>query len=166
MWPRIIAKYPSARLDIFCDTQHAWTQEHWKNDMIEVESMIEKYKNTVTNHGWVNGQTLRQFWNKAHVWLYPCTFNETCCLCAYEAAASKTLVVSNRLAALDTSVGDRGVVIDGDSKSYDWHDKTLERLFQVLDNNLEHQYTDRNFEWVKTKSFDIVVKDFINRFIN
>ena len=165
MWPRIIEKYPDARLNIFCDTQHSWTQEHWKNEVTQVESMIEKYKDTVTNHGWVNGKTLRQFWNKAHVWLYPCTFQETCCLTAWEAAASKTLVVSTNLAALNTSVGDRGIVIDGDATNIDWQNKTLSQLFQVLDNNLEHQYTDRNFTWVKTKNFDTVVNNFVNRYI-
>lgn len=165
MWPRIIEKYPDARLNIFCDTQNSWTQEHWKNEVTQVESMIEKYKDTVTNHGWVNGKTLRQFWNKAHIWLYPCTFQETCCLTAWEAAASKTLVVSTNLAALNTSVGDRGIVIDGDARNIDWHNKTLSQLFHVLDNNLEHQYIDRNFTWVKTKNFDTVVNHFVNRYI-
>lgn len=165
MWPRIVTKYPDARLNIFCDIQNSWTQEHWKNDMIEIESLLEKYKNTVTNHGWVNGKTLRTFWNKAHVWLYPCTFQETCCLTAWEAAASKTLVVSTNLAALNTSVGDRGIVIEGDAKNLDWQNKILMRLFEVLDKEIEDEYIERNFEWVLTKSFDTVVKDFIKRII-
>jgi glycogen synthase len=165
MWPRIIAKYPEAHLDLFCDTQNEWCQKHWGNDMVEVDRMLLEYKNTVTNHGWVNGETLRGFWAKAHVWFYPCTFEETCCLTAWEAAASKTLVVSNNLAALKTSIGNRGVIVEGNAREKWWHDQALERMFEVLDNEAEHEYTDRNFEWVKTKNFETVVGDFVHKYI-
>jgi tetratricopeptide (TPR) repeat protein len=165
MWPRIIAKYPEAHLDIFCDIQNEWCQKYWANDMVEIDRMILAYKNTVTNHGWVNGETLRGFWVKAHVWFYPCTFEETCCLTAWEAAASKTLVVSNNLAALKTSIGNRGVIVEGNACEEWWQDQALERMFEVLDNETENEYTDRNFEWVKTKNFETVVGDFVRKYI-
>lgn len=165
MWPRIVHKYPEARLDVFCDIQHNWCKQYWFNDMVEIERMLNEHKNTVTNHGWVKGEILRSFWAKAHVWFYPCTFEETCCLTAWEAAASKTLVVSNNLAALKTSIGNRGVIVEGDAKQSWWHDKALEKMFAVLDNKEEEDYIDRNYEWVKNKNFQTVVNDFVVKYI-
>lgn len=165
IWPRIIARYPQARLDCFCDTQNSWVQSHWSEDMVEVDRMFIENKDTVINHGWVNGKTLRQFWSKAHVWFYPCTFQETCCLTAWEAAASKTLVVSNNLAALAESIGDRGVIVKGDASTSEWHDQILDRMFDVLDGTFLTDCVERNYNWVKTKNFSTVVQKFVDRFI-
>lgn len=165
MWPKIITKYPEAYLDVFCNTKNDWCQKYWANDMFEIDYMLEKYKDTITNHGWVNGETLRYFWSKAHIWFYPCTFEETCCLTSWEAAASKTLVVSNNLAALQTSIGNRGVIIQGNASEESWHEQALEKMFEVLDSKTEQKYIDMNFEWVKTKKFEIVVSDFVKKYI-
>lgn len=165
MWPAILVKYPTARLDCFCDTQNSWCQQYWSEDMKIIDSLLEQHKDTVFNHGWVNGDTLKQFWKRAHVWLYPCTFNETCCLTAWEAAASKTLVVSNNLAALSESIGDRGVIVHGDSATPEWQQEILYKMFSVLDNNLERSYTDRNYSWVKTKNFKDVIDGFSDTYI-
>ncbi len=166
MWPRIISRYPQAKLNIFCDTQNTWCQKYWKEDMLEVDRLLAKYISSVTNHGWVNGTKLKEFWGKSHIWFYPCTFKETCCLTAWEAAASKTLVVSNNLAALETSIGNRGIIIQGNPSEDEWKDKALEQLFNVLENeSIQNEYTSRNYEWVKTKNFQDVVSDFEKRFI-
>jgi tetratricopeptide (TPR) repeat protein len=165
MWPSIINKYPEATLHLFCDTQNEWCQKYWKTDMEEIDSRLVTLKDTVTNHGWVNGDTLRQYWNRSHVWFYPCTFEETCCLTAWEAASSKTLVVTNDLAALKESVGERGIVIKGDASKSDWQQQALNKLFDVLDNNLEHNYIQSNYEWVLTKNYATVVTDFETRFL-
>lgn len=165
MWSSIIEKYSEAHLDVFCDTKNEWCQKYWADDIAEVERLLEEHKDTVTNHGWVKGEILREFWAKAHVWFYPCTFKETCCLTSWEAAASKTLVVTNNLAALKSSVGSRGVIIEGDAREELWHNQALEKMFKVLDNGLENEYINKNFEWVKTKNFNIVVNDFVKKYI-
>ena len=105
-------------------------------------------------------------WSKAHVWFYPCIFEETCCLTAYEAAASNTLVVSNHLAALQESVGNRGIVTNGNPVTKEWQDKTLSTLFDVIDNQTEQIYTNLNYTWVNQhKNYDVVVKDFETKYI-
>lgn len=165
MWPLILQKYPTATLHTFCDTSNIWCQQYWAQEMSKIDHLLVVYKNSVINHGWVNGETLREYWAKAHVWFYPCTFEETCCLTAWEAAASKTLVVTNNLAALAESVGNRGVVVKGDARNQVWQSEILKIMFEVIDNKAEYEYTNRNYEWVKTKSFPNVVGDFCSRFI-
>lgn len=165
MWPKILNKYPEATLHCFCDMKNEWCQKYHKKVMDEIEVLLEKYDISVMNHGWVNGATLREYWNKAHIWLYPCVFKETCCLTAWEAAASKTLVVTNNLAALKDSVGDRGVVAEGNAQYETWQNTILNKMFNVLDRNKEYEYIIKNYEWVKTKNPETVVDDFVRKYI-
>ena len=58
-------------------------------------------------------------------------FQETFCLTALEAASSGCLVVCSDLAALQNTVGDRGIMIGGDPMSEEWQQKALNRLFEL-----------------------------------
>lgn len=165
MWDKILNKYPSAKLNLFCDMENKWCKEFWNDKLEGINKYLLKYKNSVTNHGWVNGDVLRQYWKKSHIWFYPCIFHETCCLTAWEAAASKTLVVSNNLAALETSIGNRGVVLNGNPETKEWQDKILTRLFDVLDTEQETYYIEQNYKWVKTKNPYDTIKKFDTEFL-
>ena len=166
MFPAIVEKYPQAHLNIFCNTKHHFVQEHTKQMMDEIDIMLEQQKANVTNHGWVSGKILKEYWDKSHIWLYPCIFKETCCLTAYEAAASKTLAITNNLAALQQSVGDRGICIEGDPVNQEWRDAALQQVFKVFeDDTIANQQIQKNYDWVKTKQYDIVVNDFIEKYI-
>jgi hypothetical protein len=166
MFPAIVEKYPQAHLNIFCNTKHHFVQEHTKQMMDEIDIMLEQQKANVTNHGWVSGKILKEYWAKSHIWLYPCIFKETCCLTAYEAAASKTLAITNNLAALQQSVGDRGIYIEGDPVNQEWRDAALQQVFKVFeDDTIANQQIQKNYDWVKTKQYDIVVNDFIEKYI-
>jgi hypothetical protein len=162
MFPRIVKRFPMARLHIFCDLGHPWTLKYYKCVIDEIKVLLSEQKETVINHGWVNRGELREYWSKAHVWLYPCTFVETCCLTAYEAAASKTLIVSNHLGALVESVGDRGVIIKGDPMTLEWQNEAFDKLCDNIDNT---ELIERNFSWAQTKSFENVVGDFCKNYI-
>ena len=166
LWPVILEKYPGSRLNIFCDLQNSWCQTHYKKDMDEIETFLYKHKPSVTNHGWVNREVLDRYWRSAHVWLYPCTFAETCCLTAWEAAASRTLAVSNRLAALETSVGERGITLEGDATDVGWQQQILEKLFDCLDRKEEERYLDANQQWSQQKTPEIVVERFHREYLS
>lgn len=164
MFPKIVDRYPDATLDIFCDTKHSWVQKHYKKEMEQIEVLLEQQAKYVTNHGWVNRKTLNEHWSKAHIWLYPCIFHETFCLVSLEAAASKTLVITNGLAALNENTA-KGIIVPGNPNEEGWQILTLNRLFNVLDNIDKNDYIQENYNWVLTKSFNIVVKDFITKYI-
>jgi predicted O-methyltransferase YrrM len=83
----------------------------------------------VTMRGWVSKEELATAWARTETWLYPCTFAETFCLTALEAAASGTLIVCPDLAALQNTVGDRGLVVPGDAATAEWQQKALTSLF-------------------------------------
>lgn len=164
MFPRIVNKYPDATLNVFCDLENKWLLEHHNEQVEEIKILLEKHKDYVTNYGWVNQKILNIFWSKAHVWLYPCTFAETCCLTAYEAAASHTLAITNDLGALPEH---SNVVINGDPRSETWQDITISKLFDILENDkLYNKLITDNYNWVQQeKNFNKVVSDFSNLYL-
>ena len=165
MFPKIVEKYPTAKLHVFCDTKQDWVQENFKEQMDLIDSLLLEQTENVINHGWVNGETLREYWSKAHIWLYPCLFEETCCLTSFEAAASKTLTITNGLAALKENTCN-GIIVYGNPLDEGWQILALNRLFNLLDGKDTEPYIERNFEWVtKQKVYDIVVNDFKNKYI-
>ena len=162
MWPRIISKYPSASLYIHCDVEGKWVNENATEHMNVLKpllySMIKEPKYNIFYMGWTSKEKLAQSWKTADVWFYPCIFKETFCLTALESAISKTLVVTTDLAALQNTVGDRGVIIKNTDSviiTQEWCDEALQKLFQVLDNRtLRNYYVNKNYEWAKNMSWE------------
>lgn len=159
MFPRIVERYPDAVLNVFCDLENSWLLEHDSGQVEEIKILLKEQEKHVINHGWVNQKMLNSFWSMSGVWFYPCTFAETCCLTSYEAAASRTLAISNDLGALKEN---SSVVIPGDATSDEWKDRALGKLFELMDDDREFdRVAESNFEWVvNEKSFEKVVGDF------
>ena len=75
---------------------------------------------------------------------------ETFCLTALEAATTRTFAITNDLAALQNTVGNRGAIIKGDASTKEWQEKSLETLFYYMDekNLMEKQeLIETNYEW-------------------
>jgi predicted O-methyltransferase YrrM len=109
------------------------------------------------NHGWVKKSVLAQAWKRAEYWLYPCTFQETFCLTALEAAISKTVVISNDLAALQNTVGDRGLVIPGDATTAEWRSEAVKQVLRLMGSEetvYRKEYVRRNYEWAAKLSWE------------
>ncbi len=112
-------------------------------------------------HGWVNKNELCEAWLSSDIWFYPCTFEETFCLTALEAASSRTFIVTNDLAALQNTVGNRGCIIKGDPTTKEWQEEALDKLFYYLVSDVDgendvkkNQLIDENFAWASTLSWE------------
>ena len=162
MWGRIIEIQPKASLNIFCDLEGEWVNRVQPEQM----SLIRRYlaeppaHYNIRLHGWTDKQTLFQTWAKTDIWFYPCIFKETFCMTALEAAASRTLVVTNDLAALQDTVGDRGIVIPGDAYTMEWQQEALKQLLSYLSDSMTvesmaHKQTllHKNAEWASSLSW-------------
>ena len=129
--------------------------------MDSVRKLLLEYKScknglNIFYHGWVNKAELAESWATAEYWLYPCTFMETFCLTALEAALSKTLVITNGLAALQNTVGNRGLIIEGDPTTEKWQNETLEKLFEIMSQSSSekhNQLIQSNYEWASNMSW-------------
>ena len=162
MWPSIYEMNPEASLHIYSDVHGKWVNEVAPDHMVEIRRLLEINKEmNIHYHGWVDKKTLAQAWLASDIWFYPCIFMETFCLTALEAALTKTLVISNDLAALQNTVGDRGLIIPGDPMTKEWQDAALDKLrLYFLSQTKEAQaalydnYRQINYEWASSMSWD------------
>jgi hypothetical protein len=96
---------------------------------------------------------------------------ETFCLTALEAARSKTLVVTNNLAALQNTVGDRGIVIPiermEDVMTKEWQSLVLEAMRPYLsgDEDDSKRLIERNYEWAAERSWENRAKEMLYSYV-
>lgn len=162
MWPRILAKWPDARLHIFCDFDNQWLQNNYKLQMKEIQDYLASEK-TVINHGWQPHSKLTEILAKTQFWLYPCIFAETFCLAALEAQAYRCIVITNDLGALKETVNPAiGYCIPGDAETTEWQDTALELVWQNGNNYLLDKLPS-NLP-LRSLSYNKVVQNFLCKF--
>lgn len=173
MWPKIYKKQPLATLYIYSDLNGTWVNNAAPDQIKIIKGLLEDYYTRenglgICYCGWVDKQTLADSWASADIWFYPCIFMETFCLTALEAALTKTLVVTNHLAALQNTVSDRGVVIKGDPTTIEWQNNSLEKLFEYMnvDNvDKKNELIEKNYNWALTISWEDQAKKLLNEYI-
>ena len=174
MWSHIIERQPKASLNIFCNLEGEWVNRVQPEQM----SLIRRFLTSAPSHynirlhGWTDKKTLFQTWAQTDIWFYPCIFKETFCMTALEAAASRTLVITNDLAALQDTVNNRGIVIPGDALTTEWKEQALKQLYPYLTNtiseeDLAHKNTllNKNVEWASTLSWASQAQRLCNQYI-
>jgi hypothetical protein len=89
-----------------------------------------------------------------------------------EAASSRTFVVTNDLAALQNTVGNRGLIIKGDPKTEEWQEEALDKLFYYLvsdingENDVKKQkLIDENFAWAATLTWESQAQKMLDKYI-
>jgi glycosyltransferase involved in cell wall biosynthesis len=154
MWKQIRVILPDATLNIYCDlygsgSQGKWVNYYFPEEMEEIRELLKGLEG-IFYHGWVSKEKLAIAWKSADIWFYPCKFAETFCLTALESATSKTLVITNNLAALQDTVGNRGCVISGDASTLEWQENAL-KVLEFIQKPENKQYKDecinRNYQW-------------------
>ena len=147
MWPKIMDWQPSARLHIYSNIDSQYMLDSFGDKMAQIRGLIENTAGVV-HHGLVNKQTLYESWKTADVWFYPTAFDETFCVTALEAAASKTLAIATNVAALKETVSNRGILIDK-------LDDAVEIIIRAMENvELKKSLVDSNYEWATINTWN------------
>jgi len=173
LWNRIRKILPDATLNIYCDvygtgSQGKWVNHYFPEEMNEIRDLLSVNNSSqgVFYHGWVSKEKLANAWKYADVWFYPCKFAETFCLTALESAATKTLAITNDLAALQETVGNRGVIISGDVTDLEWQENALKAIefIQHPDNkHKKEQLIKINYEWSQENHWETRAVNYILR---
>ena len=161
MWPKIYEFQPQSSLHIYCDIDGKWVNQVQGEMMNKIRQLFIEYGVQQNNmniyyHGWVNKKVLAEAWISSDIWFYPCTFMETFCLTALEAALTKTFVITNDLAALQNTVGDRGVIINGNPLEPEWQETALDEIKKYLEpanKYVKNELIERNFKWASNLSW-------------
>jgi hypothetical protein len=163
MWPKIIYTFPDATLNIFCNLEHAWTNQVAPEMMNEIKKLLKINKKGITLHGWVAKDILAEWWSKTEFWLYPCIFEETFCLTALEAAISRTCVITNGLAAL-SETAKNGITIPGNPLEKEWQKRCLETLFELMKSPGKKELSvNNNYLWAKNMDWESQAKKFMKQ---
>jgi hypothetical protein len=116
--------------------------------MVQIRQLINTTVGVIY-YGCVDKHTLYESWKTASVWFYPTAFQETFCVSALEAAASKTLVIATNLAGLQHTVANRGVLMDT-------LDNAVETVIRTIENaGLKESLIARNYEWAVSNTWEM-----------
>ncbi len=157
VWPQIKENVPDASLDIYYGFDN-WERCAQGNPpqqtlIANIKKKIAALKSSdVRLNGRVNQNTLANEFMKSGVWAYPTWFSETSCITAMEAQAAGLRIVTSPIAALNETVGNRGVMITGDWLSEDYKVAFTAAVIEALNNNADDrhismEYAKKNFEW-------------------
>jgi len=140
IWPKVREKIPNAELHIFYGFQTWEVSARSMNDQGQLDlinrlkNMIKDHeKHGVVNHGRVDQQTLANHFLSAGVWTYPSFFTETSCITAMEAQAAGLRIVAVPIAALNETVGERGVLVSGYWLDQNFQDKFTEKVIEAME---------------------------------
>lgn len=115
LFPKIRELFPDASLHIYYGFENWDKSIQQSGDAAQLQLRNETYaymsQDQVFYHGKVGQQELAQAFLESDIWLYPTEFAETYCISALEAQMSRTLCICSDLAALHTTVGDRGILV-------------------------------------------------------
>jgi len=173
MWPKILNRYPNVVLNIHSDINGIWSNNMRPDEMQKIKDLLKNYKiikelnESIIYHGWTNKKDLVQSWLNSDIWFYPCTYKETFCHTALEAAISKTFIITNHLAALRDTVGDRGYILkDGDFYDANYQHEIINDVFQAIDDvKLRNEIIEKNYIWAKELSWENRANSLLNDYI-
>lgn len=106
----------------------------WPEMDAQFEPLFEACRNhpNITYHGWVPNEEVRAAYEKAHIFAYPSTWQETSCLCLIEAMSSMCLAVHSSLAALPETSSGLTVMYDYVENQYDHLDMFTNALHNTM----------------------------------
>lgn len=156
IFPKIRKHLPDATLNIFYspeDTLYVLDDTRAENEhkLSEINELLEKQKEYITYHK--TNDDLHEYWHKSEYWFNPLTSfedPESCPTVLLKAAASKTLVIVPKFVGLYDIIGDRGIIIYGNSESEEWQEEAIDMIVHVNDpinHDIKNDILERNRIW-------------------
>jgi len=170
MFPQIRKAIPDLELVIayglFNWEQAIKARGNLQHELDHINEIKELMKQPGVNYvGRLSKVDLANIQMTCKAWLYPTWFWETFCITAVDAGLSKCAIVCSNLAGLKTTIGDAGVLIDGDSNSKEYQDRFIQESIKVLsDDKYSEELANKAYNKVIEYSWDKIADDWINEF--
>lgn len=156
VWPKIRERVPDAELHVYYGFQ-TWETTSDKGQLELIATLKKLLKDNekygVVYHGRVDQETLAKEYLSAGVWPYSTWFSESSCITAMEAHAAGLRMVTSPTAALTETVGERGMLIEGDWLSQEYQSKFIDAVCEQMlkagdeDRVALQQYAKAHFTW-------------------
>ncbi|RIL00057.1 MAG: hypothetical protein DCC75_14070, partial [Proteobacteria bacterium] len=128
-------RHQDAELHVFSGLNIYDTQESFKGPLqSEYEKVAAQLREIpgCTVHGNITQKQLAREFMRSAVFFYPCAFPETSCISALEAQAAGCVCVTSAIAALPETVGDTGILVQGEPGSQEFTSACVNALDRVL----------------------------------
>lgn len=113
--------------------------------------------------GGIDNVALAAEFMKSDVWFYPTGWEETYCISALEAQMAGCLCVASDLAALRTTVGDRGILLPGQPATGDVKNDAVRAVVDVLgDPQRKAEFQRRGQEWARNQTWAVRAKEWLS----
>lgn len=121
-------------LDIYSSTIIYGTQFHEDNER-HYKALFKRAENmrNINYHGYASNEDIRNALLRAHIFAYPCTWEETSCLSAIEAGMAGLNLVTTNLGALYETVNTWGRLVSYDSNKVNLAKKFAFALNRAID---------------------------------
>ncbi|CAB4805349.1 MAG: glycosyltransferase [Actinobacteria bacterium] len=104
--------------------------------------------------GATDNRVLAREFLKSDIWFYPTSWPETYCISALEAQMAGCACVASDLAALHTTVGDRGVLVPGAPDTDDFKARAIAEVVNLLnDPTRKHALQERGRAWAAQQTW-------------
>lgn len=167
LFPRIRARLPGAELHVFYGFDN-WNRSRLASSDRQAWRSSNRAGLTqegVFNHGRIGQKQLALEMLRSDIWFYPTHFSETYCITALEAQMAGAVCVTSDLAALRTTVGDRGILIPGDPSGEEYRERALAEVFSVLeDRERRRRFTDRARRWARQQTWSRLAEEWVALF--
>jgi glycosyltransferase involved in cell wall biosynthesis len=135
------------------------------------ESFTDEILNEIQKYDYIhfmgkldNHQLLLEFL-KADFWFYPTHFTETYCISALEAQLTGTVCIASDLAALTTTVDDRGILLKSPVHSEDYKQEAISSILDLIDHpSKKEEYRRKGREWAKLQTWENRMKEWMSLF--
>ncbi len=162
--PAIRAKHPDCELHVFSGFDvyagpHGYVPE-LEQQFAHLAEELRKLPGVVLHRNVLQSELAREFMKSA-VLLYPNTYPETSCITAMEAMAAGCAVLTSRLGALPETVGDAGVLVDGEPGSESYLADFIQAADRLLsDDNLFRTLSERGKQRAQDLSWEAAADRF------
>lgn len=139
-WPEIKAQVPEAELHLLYGFDNWEKVAPYRPGGMEainyLKQKIESLRDFGVKYiGRINQKQLADEMLSSGVCLYPSTFTETSCISQMECQAAGVFTIASSIAALNETLGERGVLLNGDCNSPQYKEKFIKAAVYALKNN-------------------------------
>jgi glycosyltransferase involved in cell wall biosynthesis len=136
-------------LDVYSSTI-IYGKDYEKHHVGLWDKIIEKAKSTknVNYYGYASNEKIKKALQQAHIFAYPSTFEETCCLAMIEAGAAGCKMVTTNLGALYETGSEFATMIPIQSNI----DVLIKNYAKVLNQEIDNYWSTKNQNMIKQQS--------------
>ena len=151
-------KYPNIELDVF--SSFGIYGSEWEQRNKPFEELFERCRAhpQINYHGWASNDVVREAYQRAHIFAYPCIWPETSCRSLIEAMSAGCLSVHPNFSALTDTSGGLTVQYDGDHSDINAHANMFAHTLMYAIDNVQNNdltnwlsfvksYADARFSW-------------------